>query len=331
MRRTCTVTVIIPVHNGEPYLDNAIKSVLEQSFADYELLVIDDASTDRSLSIARTYAALDDRIRPLPHHRQQGVAAAQNSGLRSAAGQLIAFLGQDDIALPDRLQQQVAFMTRHPSIALLGSQMLWMTENGTVMNELFFPETDPQIRFGFLLENQIAAPSVMFRADVARVHGLTFDSSYDGAEDYALWCRFAQVGRTHNLLDPLVNYRVHPRQISATHFEQQQRHAGDISAFQRAALGVEDPSIPGERQTLKRLYRAYLRHYRRSRDSAVGFIEHLTLAPTELRQQVGPRVADSLIGLQATHRTGLLQRLARSFLDKTGFLDAALALLADAV
>lgn len=328
MHSTPDVTVIIPVYNGEQYLDQAIGSVLSQSYRDHELVIVNDGSTDASLSIMARYAEMDDRIVLVSHERNRGVADALNSGIKVASGRFIAFLGQDDIALPERLREQVAFMSRHCAVVLLGSQMLSMSAYGETRGEMLFPETDDQIRFGFGLQNQMGAPSVMCRAAVLRRQTLEFETVYTAAEDYALWCNVMRFGEARNLPRALVKYRFHKNQLSRICGELQRRLADDISARERARWGVTLTLCSAEREALNQLYKMFLKRSRESPLDAQTLMLNVTRSVAADNRDAGGSQVPWLRVLKKVQQTGTLQHLARCFRESTGSVDEAIMILA---
>ena len=122
------VTVVIPVHNREKYVGIAVDSILSQTFSDFELLVIDDGSIDRSIDVVLSYS--DPRIGLVRNHTNLGVATTRNKGIQLACGEYLALLDSDDWAYPGRLAKQTAFLDNHPDYAAVGSWIEWMSEEG---------------------------------------------------------------------------------------------------------------------------------------------------------------------------------------------------------
>ena len=237
MHRRPIVSVIIPIYNGSAFLRETIESILRQSFCDFELLLIDDGSTDGSPDIARSYAAIDDRIILITKSRNHGVVHALNAGLRSASGAFIARLDHDDVAIAHRLEAQVQYLLTHPSVVVVGSNMLGITATGEVLGELWSPEQPDQIRFAMLLNNAIADPTVMCRAGTIAQHSLCYHPLNVAAEDYAMWATIIQYGDAYNLRDRLTYYRLHANQMSNKLAATQQCSADRISAAQIAGRG----------------------------------------------------------------------------------------------
>lgn len=229
-----TVTVLMPVYNGERYLGAAIESILEQTFRDFELLVFDDCSTDASVHIVQGYG--DPRIRLVANQVNLGVAATLNRGIRLAHGRYIARMDCDDISLPDRLRKQFDFMEENPAIGVCGSRVrrigakrgLWKVQKG-----------DAAIKSRLLFENAMAHPSVMLRTSVLADHNLGYDPTFRCAQDYAFWAELSRHSRLANLDEVLLLYRVHSSQISEAHSREQNVSADRVREYQLRNLGLE--------------------------------------------------------------------------------------------
>jgi glycosyltransferase involved in cell wall biosynthesis len=200
------VTVLMPVFNAERHLRAAIDSNLTQTWSDFELLVIDDGSTDGSAAITAGYD--DARIRFERFPKNQGLSAALNHGLAIAACPLIARQDADDVSRPDRLSTQLAALRRDPALALIGSQARTLDDSGSAIGEVDRPLDEASIRWYALLDNPFIHTAVVFRRDVAIELG-GFDAAFDPfSQDYALWWRIVRAHRVENLRDRLVDYRV---------------------------------------------------------------------------------------------------------------------------
>jgi len=223
---TPRVTVLMPVYNGEKHLVAAIQSILGQTFRDFELLIIDDGSTDQSL--ARIAGFDDARIRLYRHEHNRGLVASLNTGLRLARGEYVARMDCDDVSFPERLARQVAFMDSHPQTGLCGT---WFERhrNGTV--EWARPATeDGEIRFWLLFKTTFLHSSVMLRHRLFLEHGLQYTNRYPHAEDYALWTQASSLMQLANIPEFLVAYRYHPDNTSSRHHQLQQTSAERVTA-----------------------------------------------------------------------------------------------------
>lgn len=206
-RPSVPLTVLIPVFNGERYVAKAIESILSQSFSDFELLILDDGSHDRTPQILQDYARRDSRIRLL-RHENHGVAYTLDRGIREARGSLIAELGADDLALPERLKKQLAFLGENPDYVLVGGRLRIIDEYDREVGLRKYPESDADLRQCLLLYNPFGGPSLMYRRDAALAAG-SYTSRFRTCEDYDLVLRLAACGRVANLAEPLISYRLH--------------------------------------------------------------------------------------------------------------------------
>ena len=208
---TPAVSVVMAVYNGEPWVKEAIDSILGQTLTDLEFVVVDDGSTDGTVPIAQ--ARRDGRLRVVRQARG-GQTAALNRGLRAARAPLLARLDADDVALPDRLERQVAFLHAHPEIGLLGTGCHEIAPSGAVVRTLTPPPDDLAIRRRLIRANPFIHSSVMFRRSAVEAAG-SYDETFAVAQDYDLWLRMSGVTRLANLPEPLVLRRLAPGRLSS--------------------------------------------------------------------------------------------------------------------
>lgn len=200
------LTVLLPVRNGEAHLDEAMASIRGQTFRDFELLVIDDGSEDRSAAIVARHAAEDDRVR-LMANPGAGLIAALNFGIERASTELVARMDADDIALPTRFERQMARMAAEPDLLVLGTATRRIHARGNQIG-IAVPPTEPaEIRAVLERVNPIAHPTVVMRRSAVEAAG-GYRRAYLRAEDYDLWLRLAERGKLANLPEPLLDYRI---------------------------------------------------------------------------------------------------------------------------
>jgi glycosyltransferase involved in cell wall biosynthesis len=206
------VSVLMPARDAARWLAEAVESILAQTFASFELLVIDDGSTDDTARLLSRFAERDGRVKVLSGPAR-GLVAALNEGLAAARAPLIARLDADDIAHPERLAKQVAFLADHPDVGVVGSWAQEIDSRGRPLG-LRAPETCPD-RLSRLLArtNPLVHSSVMARTQLLRDLG-GYRCAFEAAEDYDLWLRVADQARLANLSDVLVSYRIHDGSVS---------------------------------------------------------------------------------------------------------------------
>ncbi len=229
------VSVVMAVHNGRPYLKEAAESILRQSLRDFELIVVNDGSSDDSAALLEAFG--DARIRVLRNQQQLGLSASLNRGADAASGDYIARMDADDVSRPGRLAAQVAFLDRHPKVSIVGS---WARTIGEGPPQIWrYPTADADIRCAFLFHSVLVHSAVMWRRVDFEGHGLRYDESVERAQDYELWTRAAAHVRFANLPRVLQHYRVHPAQVGRKEASLQQAMADVVRARQLEALDVE--------------------------------------------------------------------------------------------
>lgn len=210
------VTVLLPVYNAAQFLCEAIESILSQSYTDFELLIVNDGSTDSSNEIVSSF--IDSRIRVLRNEKNIGLIASLNRGIAEAKGKYIARMDADDVSLPNRLQQQVAMMEKDSGIAVLSSFVDFMNVDGEITGTWSTDReatSEGEIRKLMMRTNCIAHPTVMMRANVVRKY--LYNPKRKGAEDWDLWMRMLADGqRIAKMPEVLLNYRIHPGSITAS-------------------------------------------------------------------------------------------------------------------
>ena len=208
--------VLLPVKNGMPYIKEAIKSILEQTFDDFALFVIDDGSSDETALVVAAFAHSDSRIKPIDCDGD-GLIDALNQGLDGSTSPFVARMDADDISMPTRFERQVSFLRAHPDVDVIGSWTELIDQRGDLLDRITKYPTSPTDlrRHLFSNKNPLAHPTVMMRSDkVKRLGG--YRKPLKAAEDFDLWLRVAEIGKLANLPEPLLRYRLHPDQVSAT-------------------------------------------------------------------------------------------------------------------
>lgn len=232
------VSVIMPVYNGGRFLASALDSVLAQTFRDFELIALDDGSTDGSGDVLDNYASLDSRMRVI-HQANQGLVSALNLGLELAIGEYIARMDADDLCSPIRFEKQVACLDAHPAISVLGTQTHTIHSDGHSLGISQYPLTPFLLRWTMLLHSAIAHPTIMARRERLLHYG-GYEAEYAHAEDYALWTRMAITDDLANLPDVLFTYRWSNNNISTRYRSVQlMKSASIVQRYTRALLSVD--------------------------------------------------------------------------------------------
>jgi glycosyltransferase involved in cell wall biosynthesis len=205
------VSVVMGVHNGAPWVGDAVGSVLRQTAAELELIVVDDGSTDATASVL---AAVRDRRVRVERQPHAGLTRALIRGLALARAPLVARLDADDLAAPERLERQRAFLDAHPDVGLLGAGAREVDSTGREVAIIQPPEADGAIRRALIRRNPFVHSSVVMRRALAERAG-GYDATFAVAQDYDLWMRMSRLTRMANLPEPLVVRRLLPGRVSA--------------------------------------------------------------------------------------------------------------------
>lgn len=217
------VTVLMPVRNGEKFLAAAIESITRQSFQDFELIIVDDGSTDATPSLLEQASKQDTRIRVVTSARA-GIAGALETGRVIARAPYIARMDADDIALHHRLALQVEYLDCHPSVVAVGGQVRIINEGGVALAPLRFPVTPPDCRAYIAYGAPFCHPAVTMRRDVLQAVG-GYRRLFEPAEDLDLWFRLSRIGDLSNLKEEVLHYRRHAATVTARRAEANARAA----------------------------------------------------------------------------------------------------------
>ena len=208
------ISVILPVKNGEDYIERAVESVLAQTFKDFELLILINGSTDSTSEKIQKYKS-DSRVKIVEHKEALGLMGTGNEGLELATGEFIARLDGDDYSEPNRFEKQLRFFDAHPEISILGSAIKNLGLG--YPSFAYYPEEEYDVWAELFFACPFAHSSVMFRRQIFRDFGLFYGSPI--AEDYELWSRSLLKVKGANLREVLVHYQNHPKQMSVVHLK----------------------------------------------------------------------------------------------------------------
>lgn len=214
----------MPTYNVAPWVDEAIQSVLKQTYRDFELLVIDDCSTDDTVSVVRSID--DPRIRIIQNEKNVGLAENLNRGLSHISTEYVARMDGDDIAEPFWLEREVAVLDNNPDIGICSGGF---ERFGTIKSLVRFPERHEDCMANMLFECSVIVPT--FRMSLYRNLGLRYSTEAFPAEDYRFWAECLRVTKIYNTQETLFHYRMHPSQICTSRREEQQRKVAEVRRY----------------------------------------------------------------------------------------------------
>lgn len=219
------VSIVMANYNGGLYLRECVNSVLEQSYRNFEFIIIDDCSTSDDYTYL---SSLDDsRIRLHRNTINEGQTKSLNTGLQLARGKYIARMDSDDVCLPHRLSEQVDFLEKNSEIVLLGSQAIIIDEYGDQTGEIVCATTPDNIWAYSFFANPFIHSSIMFRSELITEHKFRYDESYIN-QDFELWSRILPRFQTSNLSSHLIKYRVHSNNMTSRHFDENLHNTAKI-------------------------------------------------------------------------------------------------------
>lgn len=236
------ISVILPVYNGERYIQETVESVQKSNFKDLEILLIDDGSKDLSKALCQHLAKKYSNIRFYSFGKNRGLSNALNFALKKAKGTYICRLNQDDIMMPERVTLQLKYLQNHPDVVAVGSYITLFNEAGDLETLTYF-EDDALIRQNWCFVSPFADPAIMYLKDVAIKAG-GYSQRYWPADDLHLWYRISRFGKLANIQKPLVKMRVHERSASQIFFRKQilntfKVHYWKHRSGEKASLGIQ--------------------------------------------------------------------------------------------
>ncbi len=234
----CRISIVMPVYNREEYLKDAIDSILNQTFFDFEFLIIDDGSTDNSKNIIKEYQKSDNRIKCYFFNKNIGYAKRLNFGIKKSIGEYIARMDADDISLPNRLKLQFEYMEKHREVGICGGAIFVFNNQGEKYIHRY-PILHKDILAYLLFEPCFAHPTVIFRKKIIQKHSLFYNEQLSPAEDYDLWVRASELCELGNVSDVVLKYRQHEMQESMKNKSKQLNNANIIRMKQVSKLGIQ--------------------------------------------------------------------------------------------
>ena len=235
------VSIVMSVYNGEPFLWDAINSILRQTYPEIEFIILNDGSLDSSSEILKAFASEDARIQLIEHKENLGLTVRLNEGWHAASGKYIARMDADDISLSDRLSMQVDYLENNPDVGVLGTQMNVVNEDCLITEKYEVPISHDQIAWALMFNRSFAHPSVMIRRSILEQAG-GYDATFRVSQDHELWTRLIWLTRFANLPEVLVNYRSH---ASATSIMDVRMQASNVlEARKRLGSRILEKDIP---------------------------------------------------------------------------------------
>lgn len=231
------VSVLLPAYNAEEYISEAIQSILNQTFTDFELIIINDGSTDNTEKEIRKFT--DSRIRYLKNNENIRLIATLNKGIHLAKGKFIARMDADDISLPERLMKQVNFMNKNTDIGLLGTWFRTFNREGDTNKIVNYAVDDARIRIKHLYQIHLCHGTAMFRKSTISKCNLLFDAKYKHAEDYEFWIRLQKITKFANLPFVLYKVRLNPNSVSVKYNGTQIKNTDLVIQKYWKYIGVE--------------------------------------------------------------------------------------------
>nr|CRH08051.1 Putative GT2 : distantly related to UDP-GalNAc: globotriose b-1,3-N-acetylgalactosaminyltransferase UDP-Gal:globotetraose b-1,3-galactosyltransferase [Candidatus Magnetococcus massalia] len=247
------VTFLMAVYNGQAYLEQALASLFSQSMPSFDCLVIDDGSSDDSGQILSAWAAKEPRLSLQTNPHNIGLTRSLNRGLEVIKTPWVARLDADDIAHPERLERQLAFLDSHPKVGLLGSSCERIDAMGSVIEPLIPPLDDLAIRWRSLCYNPFYHASMIFRRSEPDGTPVRYDANLRYSQDYALWCDLLEVYQGANLAEPLLQWRSHGESITQQQQGSQQSLALGVVQQQLTKLWPERAWREAEAETMRRM------------------------------------------------------------------------------
>ncbi|MET6998758.1 glycosyltransferase [Chitinophaga sp. H8] len=243
------VSVIIPCFNSSMFMREAIESIMNQSYPELEILLIDDGSTDNTLDIIQELSALDGRIKLVRNERNLKLVNTLNKGISLCNGKYIARMDADDIACPLRIEKQVAYMETHPEIGLLGS-FIEEFDDKRIIGRGIQPISDERIRAYIFTASAFFHPGVLIRRDVLSAHNLQYEEQFTIGQDHALWINMLQHTKAANIPEILLRYRVNAQSLTQVSNRNRSSRRVVLKAIYRSAISKAGLQLSDEELSL---------------------------------------------------------------------------------
>lgn len=218
-RNTKSISILLPVYNAGSFLNDTLMSLIQQNFDDFEIICIDDCSTDNSYEILEKFKKnYPDKVVLLKNEKNLGIVGTLNKGFEKARGKYIARMDADDISHPQRLKKQFSYMEKHPEIGICGCQVY---KFGATNRKVYLPRSSEDVKATLLFNCCLIHPSVVMRTEVIKKNNIRYSTDFEYAEDFEFWTRAMEFCEIANLKERLLKYRVHSKSISSSRFSRQ--------------------------------------------------------------------------------------------------------------
>lgn len=248
MNASPLVSVLMPVYNGERYIGKAICSLLGQTYANLQIIIINDGSTDKTVEVIRGFT--DPRLHVIFHSENQGIAKSRNDAIDYSSGKYIAWLDADDIAHPERIANQVQIMEERPDIGFCCTNVESIDADGAIVSKPWWTPSKVPIEWQLLWNNPVAQSSVMIRRDILIKNELRYEQLFVPSEDYRMWCRLSLITQMKRLGRVLLSYRVLSSGAYIRNFQHAMRSS--VLASRDLAGALTGRSVPDIHQFLTR-------------------------------------------------------------------------------
>lgn len=236
------VSVIMPVYNAEKYVDEAVRSILDQTYGSFELIIIDDCGSDHSMDIISRWE--DPRIRVLHNDSNRGIAYSRNRAIRESRGEYIAIMDDDDLSLPQRLEKQVDFLEKNSGIDILGGAVESINAGGEVIRRASETLNNPlYIKVNFLFHCIFHNSEVMFRKRLIERNRIVYHEGCYGMEDFRFWIECSKVGSMTNLPDVILRHRYHEgtetSRVKREEYDKRKKYYGELQKLSFRLSGFQ--------------------------------------------------------------------------------------------
>lgn len=230
-----SVAILLPVFNCEKFIEECLDSLLNQTYKNFTIIIVDDYSSDNTVDIIQRYIRLNDCIELHQNANNLGIIESRNLLLELSDAKYFAFMDADDLSLPKRIETQVKYLEQHQNIHALSC---WYSRFGYIEDTIYTPTSSDDIASALFLDNVMCNPAMMVRNDFLKQHGLKCDASFRGAADFKLWVECSKVGRLACLPQVLFRYRTHSSQESQKNNSRQKNAHYAILERQFSRLGL---------------------------------------------------------------------------------------------